>query len=221
MTRIAPSILSADFAHLGRAVAEAEAGDADWIHVDVMDGRFVPNISMGLVVVEALRRITRLPLDVHLMIVEPEKFAKRFVEAGADRVSFHLEATPHPHRLLQQIHDAGGKAGIAINPGTPVALLEDLASELDQILVMSVNPGFSGQRFIPRTLKKLKEAKGLLARENPEALVVVDGGINPENAADAVRSGADVLVAASSVYNQRASVKENLEALRRAAASAF
>ncbi len=217
MIRIAPSILSADFANLGRAVAEAEAAGADWIHVDVMDGRFVPNLSMGLVVVEALRRSTKLPLDVHLMIVEPEKLASRFIEAGADRVTFHLEATPHPHRLLQEIRAQNAKAGLAINPGTPVTLLSSLWDELDQVLVMSVNPGFSGQRFIPSTLKKLEAARQARDSENPEALIVVDGGIGPANAASVVQAGADVLVAASSIYNDRASVKENLEALRRAA----
>ncbi|WP_293171135.1 ribulose-phosphate 3-epimerase [Oceanithermus sp.] len=212
--RIAPSILSADFARLGEQVREAEAAGADWIHVDVMDGRFVPNITMGFVVVEALRRVTRLTLDVHLMIVEPERYVERFVAAGADVVTIHAEATPHVHRTLQLVRAAGARAGLAVNPATPLDRFDDVWGELDLALLMTVNPGFGGQRFIERGLARLARLAARRNAENPEALVEVDGGVGPANAAALVEHGADVLVAGSAVFNDRAPVAENLKALR-------
>ncbi|WP_456448158.1 ribulose-phosphate 3-epimerase [Deinococcota bacterium DY0809b] len=217
MPLIAPSILSADFARLADQVRAAEAAGADWIHVDVMDGRFVPNITMGFVVVEALRPVTRLPLDVHLMIVEPERYVERFVAAGADVVTVHVEATPHVHRTLQLIRSAGARAGLAVNPATPLDWFEDVLGELDLALLMSVNPGFGGQRFIPRSLERLERLAALRDRVNPEARIEVDGGIGPGNAAELVRRGADVLVAGSAVFGGDGTVAENLSALRDAA----
>ncbi|HGY09820.1 MAG TPA: ribulose-phosphate 3-epimerase [Oceanithermus profundus] len=217
MPLLAPSILSADFARLGEQVLAAEAAGADWIHVDVMDGRFVPNITMGFVVVEALRPLTRLPLDVHLMIVEPERYVERFVAAGADVVTVHAEATPHVHRALQLIRAAGAKAGLALNPATPLDWFEDVMGELDLALLMSVNPGFGGQRFIPRSLERLERLRALRDRLAPEVLIEVDGGVAPANAAELVRRGADVLVAGSAVFGGPATIAENLGALRDAA----
>ena len=214
MTLLAPSILSADFARLDDQVSAAEAAGADWIHVDVMDGRFVPNITMGFVVVEALRAVTRLPLDVHLMIAEPERYVERFVAAGADGVTIHAEATPHVHRALQLIRLAGARAGLAVNPATPLDWFEDVLDELDLALLMSVNPGFGGQKFIPRSLERLERLASLRERINPEARIEVDGGVGPANAAELVRRGADVLVAGSAVFNDRASIAQNLRALR-------
>ncbi|WP_287370964.1 ribulose-phosphate 3-epimerase [Oceanithermus sp.] len=216
MPLIAPSILSADFARLAEQVRAAEAAGADWIHVDVMDGRFVPNITMGFVVVEALRSVTRLPLDVHLMIVEPERYVERFVAAGADVVTVHAEATPHVHRTLQLIRSAGAKAGLAVNPATPLDWFEDVLGELDLALLMSVNPGFGGQRFIPRSLERLERLAALRDRVNPGVRIEVDGGVGPANAAELVRRGADVLVAGSAVFGGGA-VAEKLRALRDAA----
>ncbi|WP_457628911.1 ribulose-phosphate 3-epimerase [Oceanithermus sp.] len=212
--RIAPSILSADFARLGEQVREAEAAGADWIHVDVMDGRFVPNITTGFVVVEALRRVTRLTLDVHLMIVEPERYVERFVAAGADVVTIHAEATPHVHRALQLVRAAGARAGLAVNPATPLDRFDDVWGELDLALLMTVNPGFGGQRFIERGLDRLARLANRRDAGNPEALIEVDGGVRPANAAELVGRGADVLVAGSAVFSDRASVAENLKALR-------
>ena len=217
MPLLAPSILSADFARLGEQVLAAEAAGADWIHVDVMDGRFVPNITMGFVVVEALRPLTRLPLDVHLMIVEPERYVERFVAAGADVVTVHAEATPHVHRALQLVRAAGAKAGLALNPATPLDWFEDVMGELDLALLMSVNPGFGGQRFIPRSLERLERLRALRDRLAPEVLIEVDGGVAPANAAELVRRGADVLVAGSAVFGGPATIAENLGALRDAA----
>ena len=217
MALLAPSILSADFAHLAEQVQAAETAGADWIHVDVMDGCFVPNLTMGFVVVEALRSVTRLPLDVHLMIVEPERYVERFVAAGADAVSFHAEATPHVHRTLQLIRSAGARAGLAVNPATPLDRFEDVLEELDLALLMSVNPGFGGQRFISRSLGRLERLAAMRDRLNPEARIEVDGGVSPANAAELVRRGADVLVAGSAVFGGGRTVAENLSALRDAA----
>jgi len=219
MTLIAPSILSADFARLGEQVGLAAAGGADWIHVDVMDGRFVPNITMGMVVVEALGRETDLPLDVHLMIVEPERYVERFVAAGADVVTIHAEATPHVHRTLQMIRAAGARAGLAVNPATPLDWFDDVWQDIDLALLMTVNPGFGGQKFIPRSLERLERLRARRDAENPQVLIEVDGGVGPANAAGLVERGADVLVAGSAVFNQRASVAENIAAIRNAVAS--
>ncbi len=217
MPFLAPSILSADFARLADQVRAAEAAGADWIHVDVMDGRFVPNITMGFVVVEALRPVTRLPLDVHLMIVEPERYVERFAAAGADVVTIHAEATPHVHRALQMVRAAGAKAGLALNPATPLDWFADVMGELDLALLMSVNPGFGGQRFIPGSLERLERLRALRDRRAPEVLIEVDGGVTPGNAAELVRRGADVLVAGSAVFGGPATLAENLGALRDAA----
>jgi len=219
MTYIAPSILSANFAHLAEQVGLAAAGGADWIHVDVMDGRFVPNITMGIVVVEALRRETDLPLDVHLMIVEPERYVERFVAAGADVVTIHAEATPHIHRTLQMIRAAGAKPGLAVNPATPLDWFDDVWQDIDLALLMTVNPGFGGQKFISRSLERLERLRARRDAENPRVLIEVDGGVGPANAAELVGRGADVLVAGSAVFNQRASVAENIAAIRNAVAS--
>ena len=210
--KIAPSILAADFARLGEQVRAAEAAGADWIHFDVMDGRFVPNISFGLVVLEAVRRVTQLPLDVHLMIVEPEKFLPAFAKAGADGLTIHAEATPNIHRAVQQIKELGLKAGVAINPGTPVNALEPLLPDLDLALLMTVNPGFGGQAFIPQSLQRLQTLKHLRDGLNPRCLIQVDGGINLHTAPQTVAAGAEVLVAGSIIFS--GDVGRNMQALR-------
>jgi ribulose-phosphate 3-epimerase len=198
--RLAPSILSADFSRIADQIVSAERGGADMFHLDTMDGRFVPNISWGPKIVADLRKLTRLPFDAHLMIEEPERYVDRFVEAGCDFVTFHYEATPHAHRLLQHIRSAGAKAGIAINPQTPVDMLKDVALEADLVLVMSVNPGFGGQPFIDHALAKLEQARELLDIINPQCELEVDGGIGSANIERARDSGATILVAGSSVF---------------------
>jgi ribulose-phosphate 3-epimerase len=210
--KIAPSILAADFARLGEQVRAAEAAGADWVHFDVMDGRFVPNISFGLVVLEAVRRVTTLTLDVHLMIVEPEKFLAAFAKAGADGLTIHSEATPNIHRAVQQIKELGLKAGVAINPGTPVSALEPLLPDLDLALLMTVNPGFGGQQFIPQSLERLQALKQMRDQLNPRCLIQVDGGINMNTAPQTVAAGAEVLVAGSIIFS--GDVGRNMQALR-------
>lgn len=195
---LAPSILSADFGRLAEEVRAVEAAGADWIHVDVMDGRFVPNLTIGPPVVAALRRVTKLPLDVHLMIVEPEKLVPDFAAAGADLITVHAEAAPHLHRLLQQIRGLGCKAGVALNPATSAEAIRWVVDDLDLVLVMSVNPGFGGQSFIDAVLPKIGAVRSLLGRR--DVRVEVDGGVKADNAAEVVRSGADVLVAGSAVF---------------------
>ena len=199
---IAPSILSADFARLGEQVKAVEAAGADWIHVDVMDGHFVPNITMGPVVVEGLKRATSLPLDVHLMIAEPDRYIEEFIRKGAASVTVHLEATPHLHRTLTEIRRLGAKAGVAINPSTPVEAVRDVIGVFDILLVMSVNPGFSAQSFIPPSVAKVRAAKALLAGAANHPAIELDGGVGLENAADLVRAGATVLVAGNSIFGQ-------------------
>ncbi|HEV8141245.1 MAG TPA: ribulose-phosphate 3-epimerase [Methylomirabilota bacterium] len=198
MVKIAPSILSADFAALADDVARVEAGAPDQLHVDVMDGRFVPNLTIGPVVVEALRKRTRLPLDVHLMIVEPERFVGDFVAAGADIVTVHAEASTHLQRVLIQIREAGAKAGVALNPSTPPNVLDYVLDDVDLVLVMSVNPGFGGQRFIPSAYTKLRRIKGMLGTRPVE--VSVDGGVKLEHVRPLAEAGATVLVAGSAVF---------------------
>ena len=198
--RIAPSILAADFASLGDAVHSVEQGDADLLHVDVMDGRFVPNISMGLPVMEAIERVATVPLDVHLMVVEPERHLESFVAAGAAMVSVHQEAAPHLHRNLSTIRALGAAAGVAINPGTPAAVLEGVVDAVDYVLVMSVNPGAAGQPFIPPSMSKVRAVRTLLDRAGNRAPVAIDGGIGPANAAEVVAAGAEILVAGSSIF---------------------
>jgi ribulose-phosphate 3-epimerase len=197
---IAPSILSADFGRLAEEVAAIESAGADWVHVDVMDGRFVPNITLGMPVVAALRKATRLPLDCHLMIVEPSRYALEFVEAGANWVSVHQEADPHVHRTLHAIRTKGAKAGVVLNPGTPVETLTDLVGDFDFVLLMSVNPGFGGQSFIPRVLDKVRRLDALRAERNVPFFIQVDGGVGMSNAAELVKAGADCLVAGNAVF---------------------
>ncbi len=198
--KIAPSLLSADFAEIADAIRTVESAGADELHLDSMDGVFVPNFTWGMKIVADIRKLTRLPFDCHLMIVEPERYVEAFREAGADVITFHYEATPHAHRLLHRIRECGAKAGIALNPATPVAMLEDLVEEIDRVLVMSVNPGFGGQSFIERALAKIAEARALLDARNPACEIEVDGGIGIANAARAAHAGADVLVAGNSVF---------------------
>lgn len=209
---VAPSILTADFARLGEQIREAEAAGVDWIHLDVMDGRFVPNLTFGPLVVESIRKVTALPLDVHLMIVEPERYLADFARAGADWITVHHEATPHAHRAVQQIKELGKKAGLAINPGTPLEALLPLLPELDLALLMSVNPGFGGQKYIPASTERIRRLSGLRQHLNPACLIQVDGGIKPENVAEVFRAGADVVVAGSALFNNRP-VAENMEKL--------
>lgn len=214
--RIAPSILSADFAALGDAVRAAERGGAELIHVDVMDGRFVPPITMGPAVVGALRRITALPLDVHLMVLEPERHLEAFAHAGAGSIAVHVEATPHVHRALAQIRALGAKAGIAVNPGTPAEACAELVELLDFVIVMSVNPGYSGQTFIPSVLPKIGRLRMLLAGR--PAWITIDGGISPQTAASAVAAGADVLVAGSAIFDAPEGIEAAITRLRASAA---
>ncbi|NJK81874.1 MAG: ribulose-phosphate 3-epimerase [Chloroflexaceae bacterium] len=212
---IAPSIIAADFGHLAEQVREAEAGGADWLHVDVMDGQFVPNITIGPFVVAALRSLTRLPLDVHLMIVQPERFIEDFVQAGASTLTVHIEATNHLHRTISSIKESGIRAGITLNPATPLTSLEPVLADVDLALVMSVNPGFSGQRYIPASTARIRKLRHMLDAIGSEATLEVDGGINMSNAREVVEAGATALVAASAIFNAKASVLDNIDSLRR------
>lgn len=200
MKKIAPSILSADFARLGDEIRAVEAAGADYIHVDVMDGRFVPNITIGPLVVEAARRVTGLPLDVHLMIEEPERYVEEFARAGADIIVVHAEACRHLHRVVQQIKGLGKRAGVSLNPATPLCTLEYVLEELDLVLLMTVNPGFGGQSFIESGLTKIHELRKMLDSRGCEAELEVDGGVKPSNIAQIAHAGADVLVAGSAVF---------------------
>jgi len=218
MIRIAPSILSADFARLGEQVAIVTEAGADWLHVDVMDGRFVPNITIGPPVVKALRRVTDRPLDVHLMIVEPARYVAAFAEAGADRITVHVEADPHLDRTMTVIRDHGCRAGVSLNPATPIGSLEEVAGRVDQILLMSVNPGFGGQAFLPTSLARLDRLVALRQRQGGKFLIEIDGGIDPNTAPEAVAHGAQVLVAGSAVFGREdpaAALKQLVAAARR------
>jgi ribulose-phosphate 3-epimerase len=199
--RIAPSILSADFAALGAAIAAAERGGADLIHVDVMDGHFVPNITIGPPVVKAIKRVARVPLDVHLMITDPDRYAEAFVDAGADMLSVHVEVLPHLHRSVAFIKSLGVKAGVVLNPSTPVLALEEIAGDIDFVLVMSVNPGFGGQKFIPKSLQKVAAVRALLDRTGNRAPIEIDGGIDLSNIARVVDAGVEIVVAGSAIFN--------------------
>lgn len=200
MKLVAPSILAANFSRLGDDIEMLNRSDADYVHCDVMDGVFVPNISFGIPVVEAVSQISRKPLDVHLMIVNPERYIDDFYKAGAAIITVHYEACPHLHRVVQQIRNTGIRASVCLNPHTPVALLEDIISDLDMVLLMSVNPGFGGQKFIENTCKKARELKELISRKNSDALIEVDGGVNFEVGKKLYDSGVDVLVAGSFVF---------------------
>ncbi len=214
MIKIAPSILSADFTRLGEEVRAAEAAGVDRIQIDVMDGRFVPNITFGGVAVRALRPLTRLILETHLMVEPPEDFIETFAQAGADTVIIHQEATPHLHRAIQQIHALGKKAGVALNPSTPACLLSEVLGDLDLVLVMTVNPGFGGQKFIDETLPKIREIRSQIQARGLDCEVEVDGGISSETAPLVVEAGADVLVAGSSVFGVQDGVRAAIERLR-------
>lgn len=200
-TMIAPSILSADFSRLGEEIRMINQSEAALIHVDVMDGRFVPNISLGIPVVKAIKKHAARPLDVHLMIVEPEKYFSMFADAGADYITFHIEASVHAHRHIQQIKDMKIKAGIAVNPQTPVSFLTDILADIDLVCLMGVNPGFGGQSFIPHTLEKIKQLKKLIAEKKANTLIEIDGGVTLDNAAEIIEAGADILVAGNTVFN--------------------
>ena len=200
MIEIAPSILSADFSRLGEEIATVERAGATLLHVDVMDGRFVPNITVGLPVVKALSRATRLPIDAHLMIVEPGRYAEQFVKAGAQMVSVHVEADPNLHRTLSSIKAAGGQAGVAINPATPLSALDEALRFADYILVMSVNPGFGGQEFIPSSLDKVRRLRKTIEERNLRTRIEIDGGIDRENVAEVVGAGAEIIVAGSAIF---------------------
>lgn len=214
--KIAPSILAADFTRLGEQVREAQANGADQIHIDVMDGVFVPNISMGPLVVEAVRRVTPLPLDVHLMIVEPDRHFQSFVQAGASALTVHWETCPHLHRTLQHIKSLGVRAGVAINPHTPAALLSEIIGLVDVVLVMTVNPGFGGQAFLPEVLPKIRQVRQLLGEKAVD--IGVDGGIDTATTPQVLAAGANVLVAGNAIFGAKGGVADGMNAIRQAAA---
>jgi ribulose-phosphate 3-epimerase len=207
MVKIAPSILSADFARLGEEIAAVERAGADYIHIDVMDGHFVPNITIGPLIVEAIRPVTKLPLDVHLMIENPDQYIENFAKAGADYITVHVEACRHLHRTIHHIKSFGIKAGVVLNPATPVDSIEHILADIDMVLLMSVNPGFGGQSFIPEVLPKIRKVKKMADAKGKEIEIEIDGGVNPETAKLCIEAGANVLVAGSAIYN-----KEDYEA---------
>ncbi len=202
MFKIAPSILAADFANLAQEIRAVEEAGADWLHIDVMDGHFVPNLTIGPPVVASLRKVTGLPLDVHLMIEKPDNYLETFVQAGADLLTVHVETCPHLHRTLQCIHKLGKKAGVALNPATPLNFLEPILEEVDLILIMSVNPGFGGQEFIPQTLKRIQTVGKWIKKYNLKVDLEVDGGINENTLSQVVKAGANVFVAGSAIFGK-------------------
>jgi ribulose-phosphate 3-epimerase len=216
---IAPSILSADFARLAEEVARVAEGGADLLHIDVMDGHFVPNLTVGPPIVEALRKVTKLPLDVHLMMTNPDSFIPEFAQAGADYLTVHVEACPHLHRTVQSIKERGVKAGVTLNPATSLSSVEEIITDADLLLVMSVNPGFGGQHFIESTLGKISRARQLIDRTGSHALLEVDGGVKVENAARIIQAGADILVSGSAIFSSSdysATIKAMRQAVRKA-----
>ena len=217
--RLAPSILAADFAFLARDIAAAEAGGADLIHVDVMDGHFVPNLTIGPAVVKAIKRVATQPLDVHLMVSNPDQYLRAYVDAGAAMLTVHAEVLPHLHRTIAAIKELGAQAGVALNPSTPISAIEEVAADLDFVLVMSVDPGFGGQSFIPRALGKVRAVRSLLAQVGRGAFVEIDGGIDRSNIAAVVAAGADVVVAGNAVFGQ-GDAAAAVRALRSAATGA-
>lgn len=218
---IGPSVLSADFLRLGEQLRELEAAGADYVHFDVMDGRFVPNISIGLPVLAATRSGTTLPIDVHLMIVEPERWIDAIVDAGADTITFHAEASPHLHRIAEAISNHGRKAGVALNPSTPVSAIEPLLPFVEQVLVMTVNPGFGGQSFIPEMTAKVARLREQIEGAHLDCRIQIDGGINVETIAPAVQAGATSVVAGTAILNDRGTVRDNMNRLRTAISSAM
>ncbi len=218
MIKLAPSILSADFARLGQQIDEVARAGADYVHVDVMDGHFVPNITIGAPVVASIRRATTLPLDVHLMIEHPERYVSQFAQAGADIVTVHAEASAHLHATIRLIKELGAKAGVSLNPPTPLAVIEEFLPHVDLVLIMSVNPGFGGQSFMPETLPKIANMRRLLKNRELHAELEVDGGINADNASDIVEAGADILVAGNSIFGAQEGIGEAIRRLREAAA---
>ncbi|HXR83640.1 MAG TPA: ribulose-phosphate 3-epimerase [Hanamia sp.] len=213
MPLIAPSLLNADFLHLESECNILNESKADWFHLDVMDGRFVPNISFGMSIIKQIRKTTSKFFDVHLMIVEPEKYVEEFKDAGAGGLTVHLEVCPHLHRNIQQIKSLRMNAGVAINPSTPVCLLRDIISDLDLVLIMSVNPGFGGQSFIPHSIEKIKELKTLINQTNSSAKIEVDGGVSLKNASEIINAGADILVAGNAIFGSE-NPKEMIEKLK-------
>jgi ribulose-phosphate 3-epimerase len=218
--RIAPSILSSDFARLAEEVARVEAAGADWLHVDVMDGHFVPNLTIGPPIVEALRKVTQLPLDVHLMMTNADCFIQEFAEAGANYLTVHVEACPHLHRTVQSIKERGVKAGVTLNPATSLSTVEEIIGDADLLLIMSVNPGFGGQQFIPSVLQKIERARQLIDRTGSHALLEVDGGVKVDNAAHIIQAGADILVAGSAIFCSD-DYRATIAAMRKAGHSAL
>jgi ribulose-phosphate 3-epimerase len=218
MIKLAPSILSADFARLGEQIDEVVKAGADYIHVDVMDGHFVPNITIGTPVVASVRRVTGLPLDVHLMIEHPERYISEFVQAGADIITVHVEACPNLHKTIRLIKKLGARAGVSLNPPTPVSAVEEYLPHVDLVLVMSVNPGFGGQSFIPKTLPKIANVRKILDDKALSAELEVDGGINADNAPSIIKAGATVLVAGNSIFRAKEGIRVAMQRLREARA---